>query len=417
VEGARILDVARGRYLAPAAVYIENGRITSVTPEAPASLPARVVRIRADGSVLVPGLIDAHAWAAPSADLDADYFYLMGLAHGVTGYRVLNVRTAWGVAQRERSISGEILAPRLWTSGRGINQGASPDRWLFDAPDPSAAISEVQRQIDAKVNWVAGFDSLPPDIYKAMVGATRKSGVRVSGQPGASSMSDLAAAGVASIETLAYPLKPRSGPAADAWLAAGARDLTLLQSRLVRGRVTLVPLMAAAMARAFPDEVARDPALALLPEARRAELTAALAKLPAPDVAKAKRAWTSQGAFLKRFVNSRGRVAAGTGFEPGSYPVPGIGLHRELAALVRAGLPPIEAIRAATSTAADLVGAKPGAMRFTPGADASFIIVSGDPLKSIDDLARITHVVRAGDVLDPKELLARATQAIRPAGR
>jgi hypothetical protein len=32
VEGARILDVARGRYLAPASVYIENGRIKSVTP-------------------------------------------------------------------------------------------------------------------------------------------------------------------------------------------------------------------------------------------------------------------------------------------------------------------------------------------------------------------------------------------------
>ncbi len=54
-----------------------------------------------------------------------------------------------------------------------------------------------------------------------------------------------------------------------------------------------------------------------------------------------------------------GRVAAGTGFELAGYPVPGAGLQRELSALVRAGLPPIEAIRAATSTAADLVGAQP----------------------------------------------------------
>ena len=96
----------------------------------------------------------------PPPDLDADYFYLMGLAHGVTGYRVLNARTSWGVAQRDRSISGAILAPRLWTSGRGINQGASPDRWLFDATDTSVAIAEVRRQIDAKVNWIAGYDAL-----------------------------------------------------------------------------------------------------------------------------------------------------------------------------------------------------------------------------------------------------------------
>jgi len=411
IEGARILDVAGGRYLAPSSVLIESGRIRSVTPDAPASLPDGAVRIQAAGSVLVPGLIDAHAWAAPAPGLDADYCYLMGLAHGVTGYRVLNARTSWGVAQRERSIAGAILAPRLWTSGRGINQGASPDRWLFDASDPAVAAGEVRRQIDAKVNWIAGYESLTPDIYKAMGAAARGSGARVSGRPGASSMSDLAAAGVASIETLAYPLKARNGLAADAWPAASTRELNALQTRLVRGRIALVPMLAAAMAGAFPDEVVADAALDLLPEARRAELKAGLAKQPAADVAKARRAWTSQAAFLKRFVSAGGRVAAGTGFELGGYPPPGVGLHRELAALVRAGLAPIDAIRAATSTASELVGAKPSAIRFVPGAEADFIIVSGDPLKQIEALANITHVIRAGEVFDPKVLRARAVQA------
>jgi imidazolonepropionase-like amidohydrolase len=411
VEGARILDVARGRYLAPAFVLVENGRITSVTPEAPPVIPDGAVRVKAAGSLLVPGLIDAHAWAAPAPGVEADYFYLMGLAHGVTGYRVLNARTSWAVAQRERSISGAILAPRLWTSGRGINQGASPDRWLADAPDTAVAVSEARRQIDAGVNWIAGYDALPPDIYKALAGAARSTGVRVSGRPGASSMSDLAAAGVASIETLAYPVKARGGQAADAWPVVPARDLTALQTRLIRARVTLVPLMAAARAAAFSEEAAADPSLGLLPDLRRSALKDALGKAAPADVEKARRAWTSQAAFLKRFVAARGRVAAGTGFELGGYPVPGAGLHRELAALVRAGLAPIDAIRAATSTAGELVGAKPAAVRFAPGADADFIIVSGDPLKKIEDLANISHVIRAGEVFDPKVLLARATLA------
>ena len=411
VEGARILDVARGRYLAPAFVFIEDGRIKSVTPEAPPAIPNETVRVKAVGSVLVPGLIDAHAWAAPAAGVEADYFYLMGLAHGVTGYRVLNARTNWAVAQRERSSNGAILAPRLWTSGRGINQGPSPDRWLADAPDAAVAVGEARRQIDAGVNWIAGYEALPPDIYKALAGAARSTDARVSGRPGASSMSELAAAGVASIETLAFPLKPRNGAAADPWPAAAPRDLTALQTRLVRGRVTLVPLMAAALAAAYPDEAAADASLALLPGARQAALKAALGKAPAADVAKAKRAWTSQAAFLKRFVAAGGRVAAGTGFELAGYPVPGAGLHRELAALVRAGLTPADAIRAATSAPAELLGAKPGALRFAPGADADFIIVSGDPLKKIEDLAGITHVVRAGEVFDPKVLAARARQA------
>jgi len=411
VVGARVLDVSRGRYLAPASILIEDGRIKSVTPEPPAALPAGTKRLEAAGSVLIPGLIDAHAWAAPTADLDADYFYLMGLAHGVTGYRTLNVRTGWGVAQRGRALSGATLAPRLWTSGRGINQGASPDRWLFDAPDGAAAAGEVRQQIEAKVDWIAGYEAIGADIYKAMVSAVRRSTVRVSGQPGAASMSDLVAAGVSSIETLAYPVKPMNGPPDDAWLGANAKDLSGLHTRLLRARVTLVPLMAAAMTRAFPDEVAKDPALALLPERRRAELTAALAKLPAADVAKARRAWTSQAAFLERFVRAGGRVAAGTGFELRGYPVPGVGLHRELAALVRAGLTPAEALRAATVTAAELVGAKPGFVRVTPGTEANFIVVSGDPLKRIEDVGNVTSVIRAGEVLDVKALLARAQHA------
>jgi hypothetical protein len=261
------------------------------------------------------------------------------------------------------------------------------------------------------VDWIAGYEAIGADVYKAMVSAVRGATVRVSGQPGAASMSDLVAAGVSSIETLAYPIKPMNGPPDDAWLGANAKDLSGLHTRLLRARVTLVPMMAAAMTRAFPEEVAKDSALALLPESRRAELTAPLPTLTAAEVAKARLAWTSQAAFLKRFVRAGGRVAAGTGFELCGYPVPGAGLHRELAALVRAGLTPAEALRAATVTVGDLVGEKPGFVRFTPGTEANFIVVSGDPLKRIEDVANITSVIRAGEVLDTKELLARAQHA------
>jgi imidazolonepropionase-like amidohydrolase len=133
--------------------------------------------------------------------------------------------------------------------------------------------------------------------------------------------------------------------------------------------------------------------------------------LPAAEIAKAKRAWTSQAAFLKRFVGAGGRVAAGSGFELRGYPVPGAGLHRELAALVRAGLTPAEALRAATVTAAYLVGATPGDVRLSPGTEANFSVVQRDPLKRIEDVANVTSVIRAGEVLDVKALLARAQHA------
>ncbi len=415
ITGARILDVGTGAYLPASAVLIENGRITSITSittRPPANLPDTTIRLKLDGQTLIPGLTDAHATAAPLNDLDADYFYLMGLAHGVTTYRVFNVRTAWGVAQRRRAETGDIVAPQLWTTGRGIDQAASPDRWLFDAPNAAAATTEVARQMASHVDWVAGYDHLPPEVYRAIAVAARGSAVRVSGQPGASSMTELAAAGVQSIDTLGCVVQPCRAAADEAWLAAAPKDLTDLNTRLVRDRVTLVPMLAAALVQAFPDEVAKDDSLALLPEARRAALVAELDKLVQADLKVARLAWTSRAAFVKRLVRRGGRVATGTGFDLHGYPLPGIGIHREMAALVRAGLPPVDAIRAATLNGAQMLGRVKDAGRIRSGLEANLFAVQGDPLKKVGDLARITTVIRAGEVFDPKDLLARAQRAM-----
>jgi imidazolonepropionase-like amidohydrolase len=407
VTGARILDVVTGKYLAAGAVLIENGRIKSITAEPPPDVPDTARRLDLKDATLVPGLVDAHAWAAPTSDLDADYFYLLSLAHGVTTSRVINVRTAWGVAQRGRSASGAIDAPALSTSGRGIDQAASPGRWLLDAPDAAAAADEVRRQMKAGVDWIAGYDNVAPEVYKAMAVALRKSPVRLCALPGASSMGELVAAGVHSIETLAFPIQARKGLADEAWLAASATELATLATSLTRAKITLVPMLAAARARAFPEETARDAALELLPDARRKALGETLAKLPRADVALARQVWTSQLAFVRRFVRAGGRVATGSGFEMRGYPVPGVAVHQEIAALVKAGLTSIDAIRAATLNGALMLGRTAQQVGIKPGLEANLFVVQGDPLRNVADLARISSVIRGGRVFDSRELLAR----------
>jgi len=418
ITGARILDPVAGQYLPAAAVLVEKGRIRSVTATAPDPLPADTQTIAAAGKTIVPGLVDAHASAAPTADLDASYFAGMALAHGVTTTRALNLQTAWSVSQRTRVESGSALTPRLWVSGRGIDQGARPDFWLVDATSAAMASNETSRQVAAGVNWIAGYDHLPPDIYKAIVAATSGTSVRVSALPGASSMADLATTGVHSIETLGWPLAARKPgddtAAADrAWTDAPARALAALATQLARSQITLVPLLASSMIQAFPDEVAKDPSLALLPEARRRTLLDRARAIPAADTRRARRAWTAQSAFLTRFVTAGGHIGVGTGFDLTGYPVPGAGVHTEMAALVRAGLKPADAIRAATTNAIGMLGIEGAAGSIAPGAEADFLIVDGDPLATIGDLSRITHVVRRGELLEPARLRDRARAGIK----
>jgi imidazolonepropionase-like amidohydrolase len=71
-------------------------------------------------------------------------------------------------------------------------------------------------------------------------------------------------------------------------------------------------------------------------------------------------------------------------------------LHHELRLLVQAGLTPLEALRAATSDAADCLGA-PRAGRLGPGADASFILVEGNPIEEISSTERIVEVFFHGE--------------------
>jgi imidazolonepropionase-like amidohydrolase len=76
-------------------------------------------------------------------------------------------------------------------------------------------------------------------------------------------------------------------------------------------------------------------------------------------------------------------------------PVHGESIHGELALLVAAGLTPAEALRAATSRAAELFGLDDrGAI--TPGLRADLLLVEGDPTTDISATRNIRHVWIAG---------------------
>src|SRR5690348_4356281 len=73
----------------------------------------------------------------------------------------------------------------------------------------------------------------------------------------------------------------------------------------------------------------------------------------------------------------------------------GASLHGELRLLVRAGLTPTEALRAATSVPATTFGLHDRG-RITPGARADLLLVDGDPTSRIADTLSIRDVWRSG---------------------
>src|SRR5262249_38122451 len=80
---------------------------------------------------------------------------------------------------------------------------------------------------------------------------------------------------------------------------------------------------------------------------------------------------------------------------------------REIDFLVRAGLSPIEALKAATGTAARILGKQGTVGALTPGAFADLVVVDGDPLQDVcvlSDHERIRLVVLEGQAVPRREV-------------
>ncbi len=93
-----------------------------------------------------------------------------------------------------------------------------------------------------------------------------------------------------------------------------------------------------------------------------------------------------------------------------NFVLPGASLHDELAQLVRAGLTPYQALRAATAAPAAFLGRTDGAGTVAVGAPAELLLVLGNPL---DDVANAALL--AGVMADGRWLPADSLHAMRAA--
>ncbi|TVP74881.1 MAG: amidohydrolase [Gemmatimonadales bacterium] len=94
----------------------------------------------------------------------------------------------------------------------------------------------------------------------------------------------------------------------------------------------------------------------------------------------------------------------------------GFSMHREIHAFVRAGIPEVDALRAATVNGARALGMEDEIGRIEPGLRADLVVVSGNPLEDIRATRNVTRVVSGGVLHDPAALLDAARGRIGPAG-
>jgi len=401
IRNVRVFD--GDRVLPTATVLVRGGRIAQVST-APLRL-AGVSEIDGSGHTLLPGLIDAHVHTLGDrqALIDAARYgvtTVVEMLAAPANVRVLRQRIAAapGFEADFFSAGGAATAP----GGHAQFSDAYPALARPEDAENFVAARIAEGSQFIKIIVERGFPDRPlptlnwPTVH-AVIAAAHQHDV-------------LAVAHATRTEDVRETVESGIDGLAHIWM--GGVDDALLR-RLLERRVFVVSTLVFAEAMidaAGSDAILNDPVLSpgLSDHARQRLVPTRAGRMGMPIEH-----------FLEtvRRLHAAGvRVVAGTDAEnPGT--AHGVSLHRELELLVRAGLTPVEALRAATS--APVAALKlPDRGRIMPNAPADLVLVNGDPTQDIVASRRIAGVWKDGrrvpgaaEIRPPNDQLQRTKPA------
>jgi imidazolonepropionase-like amidohydrolase len=416
IVGATVLPMDREGELAGATVLVEGGRIRAVGPAAEVRVPEGAQVVDGAGRFLMPGLVDMHVHAWFESDLT------LFVANGVT-----TVRNMFGaplqVAWRDEVAAGARFGPSIVTAGP-IVDGDPPvwpgSRVVMTPDDARAAVAE---HVAGRYDFVKVYAGVPAEAYAALMEAAGEAGLPVHGHvPRAVGLRAALAAGQRTIEHLdgfetclaeGVPAAQEPGGSGfggvlRAWGAADLARLPALAEAARAAGAYQCPTLVVLRKVLGPDDLERElarPELRCVPpflaqmwrqRAAQGPLAAELAR--AGDAA--------------RVATTRALAQAGAplllGTDMGNpWVVAGWSVHEELANLVEAGLSPAAALRAATRTPAECLGATGEFGAVATGLRADLLLLEADPRLDVGAASRRVGVVLRGEWFPEAELLRR----------
>lgn len=401
-RGATVIDGTGAPPKADMLVVVSDGRITQVSPvtkESLARLPAGAEVINAEAQWILPGLIDAHVHAESEDDLQRM------LRWGVTSVRLM-AEDAAKAAHEARASRARTDIPDLFPAAPIFTVAGG---WWADQPaDPNVnRFPGTPDEARAAVRQAAALGALEIKLMLDDMGWCRDPKPRLARMDAAVAAALLSEA--ARVKLRATVHAPRGEDAREA-VAGGATALAhgVLEPidretiRLMRERpVFYIPTMGLfeflANTAGFVNGVLSDQRIATsLPRQTLARYSASAYarqyRERYPNAEAVRRALPALRETLRALLAAGVPVALGTDM----WAFPGAGVSIELDLYVRSGLRPIDALRAATQTAARSLGLDADRGTLAPGKRADLLILSLDPLIDIRNVRAIRAVYKAG---------------------
>jgi imidazolonepropionase-like amidohydrolase len=398
VTADRMVDVLTGKVVEEPVIVITDGRIASVVGRGGARpvIPAGAKRIDLPGKTLLPGLIDMHVHLTSLAEIGGyrgfqytdSFWSAVGAANaektlraGFTTVRNVGADGFQDVGLREAIDGGWLEGPRIVTAGYAIGAtgGHCDNNMLppqFDRQEVSVVNSPAEAR--AKVRWLHKYGAQVIKI--CATGGVFSSGDSVGGQ-------QLSLEEMKAVADEAHMLGLKV--AAHAHGDEGIRDAILagidtIEHCSLASDETI--RLAVQHHTWFDMDIYNDDYILATGTANGTEQE---------SLDKEKMIGLKQRQTFQRAVRAGVPMLFGT--DAGVYPHGDNG--RQFAKMVEWGMTPIQAIQAATRSAAQALGREGDVGAIAVGRYGDLIAVDGDPLADIRQLEDVDVVIKGGVVV------------------
>jgi imidazolonepropionase-like amidohydrolase len=398
-----VAPMDRERVIENQTVIVRDGRIAEIGPAAKVIVPDGAQRINAQGKYLMPGLAEMHGHLPNpnQGEAVANSFLTLFVANGVT-----TVRGMFGFpnhpALRARIAKGEVFGPRLYA--------ASPALSGQSAQSPEQGEQLVRQYKKDGFDLLKVHEGLSVASYDRIVAVANEVGIRFGGHiPNDVGIERALKAGQSSIEHIDGYLEAvdldKLDDARIKQLAAMTREAgawvtpTMALWQTIYGRETAEAL------RRQRAEIQYMPPQALNQWTQQRDNQ--LANISADT---GRRVIEFRDRMLKALSDAGAKILLGSD-APQLFSVPGFSLQREMEAMVKAGLTPYQVLESGTRNAAIHLNAEKEFGTVEVGKAADLILVDGNPLKDVANVAKRAGVMLRGRWL-PESELARMLDAI-----
>ena len=395
LDNVRLVDGTGAAAVEGARIVIDGDRIDRIGPAASTALPEDAQTIDLSGFTIIPGLIDLHFHIENEPKLA-----LRQLSHGITAFRDPGQWNEKFVELRRLIAADQLPGPRIFTTGPHIDgEGPAYPADSVVARDAEEARRLAERNVAQGASALKIYFRLPFASARSVIDVCNTRGIPCTAHLEVLDARELFAAGLHGIEhitSLGVSVLPQVEAERYRQAVLASNDARRDGRYEMFARADLEGPEAQALYAVLRQRRPWiDSTLAVFE--RRAEQPPAGTK---PETMKAMVAGFAKMKQLARRAGVEGARLVMGGHTSVPFAGRGEAPWRELELLVESGLSPLEAITAATGTAAAFLYRADELGTLRPGRKADLVVLRGDPSRNISDIRTVERVMVNGRWID-----------------